>query len=113
MTKTNRTHAYTYVYTHARAHTLPRRLARTTYLLHQDLAFMLPFNRGPVLVEKGEQLRAAVVAVEQLAQNLGAFMDQIVRSKPSGAKGTYLKSVTVSSTMGPGVVIDPNLYRKA
>jgi large subunit ribosomal protein L1 len=50
---------------------------------------------------------------EQLAENLGAFMDQIVRAKPSGAKGTYLKSVTVSSTMGPGVAIDPNLYRKA
>lgn len=49
----------------------------------------------------------------QLAENLGAFMDQIVRSKPAGAKGTYLRSVTVSSTMGPGVAIDPNLYRKA
>ena len=49
---------------------------------------------------------------EQLKDNLNAFMDQIVRSKPSGAKGTYLKSVTVSSTMGPGVSIDPNLYRK-
>lgn len=50
---------------------------------------------------------------EQLAQNLGSFMDQIVRAKPSGAKGTYVKSVTVSSTMGPGVSIDPNLYRRA
>jgi len=50
---------------------------------------------------------------DQLAENLGAFMDQIVRAKPSAAKGTYLKSVTVSSTMGPGVAIDPNLYRKA
>ena len=49
----------------------------------------------------------------QLTENLGAFMDQIVRSKPAGAKGTYLRSVTVSSTMGPGVAIDPNLYRKA
>jgi large subunit ribosomal protein L1 len=49
----------------------------------------------------------------QLAENLGSFMDQIVRSKPSGAKGTYVKSVTVSSTMGPGVSIDPNLYRRA
>jgi large subunit ribosomal protein L1 len=50
---------------------------------------------------------------KQLAENLGAFMDQIVRSKPSAAKGTYLKSVTVSSTMGPGVSIDTNLYSKA
>ena len=49
---------------------------------------------------------------DQLSENLGAFMDQIVQGRPSGAKGTYLKSVTVSSTMGPGVSIDPNLYRK-
>ena len=50
---------------------------------------------------------------EQLQENLKAFMDQIVRAKPSGAKGTYVKSVTVCSTMGPGVSIDPNLYRRA
>lgn len=50
---------------------------------------------------------------EQLRDNLVSFMDQIVRSKPSGAKGMYVKSVTVSSTMGPGVSIDPNLYRRA
>ncbi len=49
---------------------------------------------------------------EQLADNLGAFMDQIVRARPSAAKGAYVRSVTVSSTMGPGVAIDPNLYRR-
>jgi large subunit ribosomal protein L1 len=50
---------------------------------------------------------------EHLRDNLTSFMDQIVRAKPSSAKGTYVKSVTVSSTMGPGVHIDPNLYRRA
>ncbi len=49
---------------------------------------------------------------EQLAANLEAFMDVVVRAKPSAAKGTYIRSVTVSSTMGPGVRIDPNLYRR-
>jgi large subunit ribosomal protein L1 len=49
---------------------------------------------------------------EQLSENLNAFMEQIVRAKPSSAKGTYLRSVTVSSTMGPGVAIDPNQYRR-
>jgi len=49
---------------------------------------------------------------EQLGENLSAFMEQIVVARPSAAKGTYLKSVTVSSTMGPGVAIDPNLYRR-
>ncbi len=50
---------------------------------------------------------------EHLKDNLDAFMEQIVRAKPSAAKGVYVKSVTVSSTMGPGVPIDPNLYRRA
>jgi large subunit ribosomal protein L1 len=51
--------------------------------------------------------------IEQLVDNLGALMDSIVRARPSAAKGTYIKSVTVSSTMGPGVAIDPNLYRRS
>ncbi len=46
-----------------------------------------------------------------LEQNFDAFMDAIKRNKPSAAKGTYVKSVTVSSTMGPGVSIDPTGYR--
>jgi large subunit ribosomal protein L1 len=39
-------------------------------------------------------------------------METVVRAKPAASKGTYIKSVTVSSTMGPGVRIDPNLYRR-
>ena len=50
---------------------------------------------------------------EALSANLGAFMDQIVRARPSAAKGGYIKSVTVSSTMGPGVSIDINAYRRS
>jgi large subunit ribosomal protein L1 len=50
--------------------------------------------------------------VDSLAANLDAFMETVVRSKPSAAKGTYIRSVTVSSTMGPGVRIDPNLFRR-
>jgi large subunit ribosomal protein L1 len=51
--------------------------------------------------------------VDQLVANLGAIMDSIVRARPSAAKGTYIRSVTVSSTMGPGIAIDPNLYRRS
>jgi large subunit ribosomal protein L1 len=51
--------------------------------------------------------------IEQLSENLGAFMDSIARARPSAAKGQYIRSVTVSSTMGPGVAIDPNLYRRS
>jgi large subunit ribosomal protein L1 len=49
---------------------------------------------------------------EQLEENLGAFMDSIVRARPAAAKGTYIQSVTVSSTMGPGVPVDENEYRR-
>jgi large subunit ribosomal protein L1 len=48
---------------------------------------------------------------EQLEQNFGAFMDQIVRSKPSASKGVYIRNVALSSTMGPGVTIDTTPYR--
>ncbi|MEO7084176.1 MAG: 50S ribosomal protein L1 [Gemmatimonadaceae bacterium] len=50
-------------------------------------------------------------AVEQLETNFAAFMDQIVRSKPAAAKGVYVRNVSISSTMGPGVTIDINPYR--
>ncbi len=49
----------------------------------------------------------------KLMENFDAIADAIVRNKPSAAKGTFVKSVTVSSTMGPGVSIDPNLFRRA
>ena len=39
---------------------------------------------------------------EQLVENVRAFVDAINRAKPSGAKGTYIKRVSLSSTMGPG-----------
>ncbi|MFC1791741.1 50S ribosomal protein L1 [Gemmatimonadota bacterium] len=51
--------------------------------------------------------------VEQLAENLDAFMEAIIRARPSSSKGTYLKGVSISSTMGPGVALDPNLYRRS
>ena len=49
---------------------------------------------------------------DQLAENLGAFMENIMRAKPAAAKGRYVKAVTVSSTMGPGIPVDANLYTR-
>jgi large subunit ribosomal protein L1 len=43
---------------------------------------------------------------EQLGQNVSAFLDAILRAKPSGIKGAYLKRMALSSTMGPGVRVD-------
>jgi large subunit ribosomal protein L1 len=66
-------------------------------------------------VDKTGNLHAPIgkasFSVEQLSENLTAFMDAVVRAKPSAAKGTYIRSVTVSSTMGPGVHVDPAVYR--
>ena len=61
-------------------------------------------------VEKAGVIHAGVGKVsfddEKLAQNVRAFVDAVSRAKPSGAKGTYLKKVSLSSTMGPGVSLD-------
>ena len=50
-------------------------------------------------------------ALDSLETNFTAFMDQIVRMKPASSKGVYVRNVSVSSTMGPGVKVDPNPYR--
>ena len=46
---------------------------------------------------------------EKLVENYTALMDAIIKAKPAAAKGTYLKSVTLASTMGPGVKVLPKL----
>jgi large subunit ribosomal protein L1 len=47
----------------------------------------------------------------QLSDNVQAFMDTIARAKPAAAKGTYIRSATISSTMGPGVKLETAVYR--
>jgi len=48
---------------------------------------------------------------QRLLENYLAVVDEILRAKPSSAKGKYLKTVTLSTTMGPGIHIDPNRVR--
>ena len=66
-------------------------------------------------VDKSGNVHAAIGKVsfglDALEQNYTAFMDQIVRAKPPAAKGVYVRNVSVSSTMGPGVRVDATLYR--
>jgi large subunit ribosomal protein L1 len=66
-------------------------------------------------VDKGGNVHVPIgkvsFAIEALEENFTAFIDQVVRSKPSAAKGVYVRTVSVSSTMGPGVLVDPNPYR--
>jgi large subunit ribosomal protein L1 len=66
-------------------------------------------------VDKAGNVHAAIgkvsFAPEALETNFTAFMDQIVRSKPSTSKGVYIRNVAISSSMGPGVNIDITPYR--
>ena len=48
---------------------------------------------------------------EQLAENYGVVYDEVLRQKPASAKGKYVKSITVASTMSPGIAIDPSVQR--
>ena len=61
-------------------------------------------------VEKAGVIHAGIGKVsfsdDKLAQNVRAFVDAVSRAKPTGAKGAYLKKVSLSSTMGPGVSVD-------
>lgn len=53
----------------------------------------------------------ASFAPQQLKENVLALMEVIIRAKPASSKGTYLKSVAISTTMGPGIKLDPNDLR--
>jgi large subunit ribosomal protein L1 len=63
-------------------------------------------------VEKAGIVHAAVGKVsfgaDKLSENIKAFVDSVSKAKPAGAKGTYIQRVAISSTMGPGVKIEPN-----
>lgn len=49
----------------------------------------------------------ASFATEKLAENYNTLMDALIRAKPAAAKGQYIRSITISSTMGPGIKINP------
>jgi large subunit ribosomal protein L1 len=63
-------------------------------------------------VEKAGIVQAGIgkasFSADKLVQNIKAFADAVQKSKPSGAKGTYINRVAVSSTMGPGVKVEPS-----
>jgi large subunit ribosomal protein L1 len=65
-------------------------------------------------VDKGANVHAPIgkasFSEQQLLENAGAFLRELVRVRPSGAKGHYIKTLTMSSTMGPGVAMDPSVY---
>ncbi len=62
-------------------------------------------------VEKAGIIQAGVgkssFTEDALVANIKAFADAVIKAKPAGAKGTYLKRIAISSTMGPGVKVEP------
>lgn len=68
-------------------------------------------------VEKAGIVHAGIgkasFSADALTENIKAFADAVQKAKPTGAKGTFVKRVAVSSTMGPGVHVDPNSITSA
>jgi large subunit ribosomal protein L1 len=66
-------------------------------------------------VEKAGIIHAPVGKIsfgaQKLAENVKAFLEKIIALKPASSKGTYLKTISVSSTMGPGIKVDPMLIK--
>jgi large subunit ribosomal protein L1 len=66
-------------------------------------------------VERAGIVHASVGRVsfgaEKLLENISTFFDTIIRLKPAGSKGTYLKTIAISTTMGPGIKIDPGYVK--
>ena len=66
-------------------------------------------------VDKASNLHALIgkasFTAEQLAENYGALLDEVLRLKPASAKGIYLKKITVSATQGPGIQVDPSVQK--
>lgn len=64
-------------------------------------------------VEKAGVVHAGIAKasfdVDKIAENAGAFIEAIRKARPSGAKGMYIKKITLSSTMGPGVFVEDNV----
>ena len=79
-----------------------------------DVAAAVAASKGGAVefrVEKAGIIQGSVgkasFGEDKLAENIVAFVDAVVKAKPAGAKGTYLQRVALSSTMGPGVKVDP------
>ena len=83
-----------------------------------DVAKAIQDSKGGKIafrVDKASNLHAIIgkasFTPEQLAENYGALLDEVIRLKPSSSKGIYLKKITVSATQGPGVPVDTSVEK--
>ncbi len=85
-----------------------------------DVASAVTASKGGAVefrVEKAGIIQGSVGKAsfdgDKLIENIKAFVDAVTRAKPTGAKGTYVQRVAISSTMGPGVKVDPSTVMAA
>lgn len=80
-----------------------------------DMVKMIKQGQVQFKTDKGANVQAlaglASFSDEALAENIRAFHDSLVKLKPSTAKGTYIRNIAISSTQGPGIKIDPNIFK--
>ena len=72
-------------------------------LVGLSVSIPLPFFR-----RNAAGIGKASFSEDKLVENIKALADAVQKAKPAGAKGTYIQRVAISSTMGPGVKVDPN-----
>ena len=84
-----------------------------------DVTKAVKDNKGGKIefrVDKNSNLHYIIGKVSftaaQLADNYAAAMDEVLRAKPNSSKGRYVQKAVVSTTMGPGIAVDPNLVRE-
>lgn len=80
-----------------------------------DVVSMIKKGQVQFKTDKGANVHATTglssFTSEALAENLKAFYESLVKLKPATAKGTYIKNISISSTMGPGVRVDPAVFK--
>ncbi len=80
-----------------------------------DVVSMIKKGQVQFKTDKGANVHATTgltsFSEEALVENIRSFYESLVKLKPANAKGTYIKNISISSTMGPGVKVDPSFFK--
>jgi large subunit ribosomal protein L1 len=80
-----------------------------------DVVSMIKKGQVQFKTDKGANVQAttglASFSEEALVENIRSFYDSLIKLKPATAKGTYIRNISISTTMGPGVKVDPGFFK--